>query len=324
MVEHMLQAKKDFSRFGLALLAIGTVTIAVQLLLGVLWEFCLRHTGLADLEIVPWILTIAPMYLVAIPVSYLLMKKIPAETVEPQKLSFGRFLTWMLMCMPIMYCGNYIGSFFSALFSGGTAENTVINFATSNLLYGFIFTVLLAPFIEEFIFRKQIIDRLGKYGEKTAVLFSAITFGLFHMNLFQFFYAFGLGLIFAYVYTRTRKLRYPVIMHMIINFMGGVLAPMLISNLDMELMEKAAAGTATTEEMISLSGPLLAFNTYVFAILGSVIAGVVFLILRWKKRIFLPASCELPYGTEKKIVYWNLGMILFCLFCFVMIVLALF
>ena len=44
------------------------------------------------------------------------------------------------------------------------------------------------------------------------------------MNLFQFFYAFLLGLMFGYVYTRTSKLRYSTAMHMIINFNGGVLA----------------------------------------------------------------------------------------------------
>ena len=50
-------------------------------------------------------------------------------------------------------------------------------------------------------------------------------FGLFHLNLFQFFYAFGLGLMFGYVYMRTSQLRYSIVMHMIINFNGSVLAP---------------------------------------------------------------------------------------------------
>lgn len=324
MTENMLQAKKDFSRFGLALLAIGIITVLVQVLLGVVWELCLRDSGLGQLEITRWIITIAPMYLIAVPAGYWILSKIPAEPAEKQKLSIGRFLLLMLMCIPVMYIGNYIGSFMSSLLSGGTAENTVIEFATSNLIYGFIFTVLLAPLMEEFIFRKQIIDRLGKYGEETAIFFSAITFGLFHMNLFQFFYAFGLGLMFAYVYTRTRMLRYPVIMHMIINFMGGVLAPILISMLDMDLIEKAAAGDITASEISQILLPVLAFYAYLFALLGCVIAGVVLLVLRWNKRVFHGTSCELLWGTDRKIAYCNLGMILFFLFCFIMMILALF
>ena len=58
---------------------------------------------------------------------------------------------------------------------------------------------------------------MRRYGEKTAIVFSALAFALFHMNLFQFFYAFGLGLIFGYVYTRTSRLRYSVLMHMLID-----------------------------------------------------------------------------------------------------------
>lgn len=324
MGEITLQAKKDFSRFGLALFAIGILTVLVQLLLSLLWNLALHDTVLGRFDLTQWIMTIAPMYLVAMPVGYGIMKKIPPESGEKQRLTFGRFLVLLLICLPVMYGGNYIGTFLSALLSGGTAENSVVNFATSNLLYSFIFTVLLAPFVEEFLFRKQIIDRLGKYGEKTAMFFSAVTFGLFHMNLFQFFYAFGLGLIFAYVYTRTRMLRYPVIMHMIINFMGGVLAPYLLANLDMDLMEKAALGNATTEEMSRLLGPLLGFYAYTLLLLTGIVLGVVFLILRWKKRIIRGTSHQLFFGDVKKTVYGNLGMILFMLFCLVMIILALF
>ena len=67
--------------------------------------------------------------------------------------------------------------------------------------------------LEEFIFRKMVIDRIWQYGEKIAVVTSALIFALFHINLFQFFYALGIGLIFAYVYLRTGKLRYTIIMH---------------------------------------------------------------------------------------------------------------
>ena len=68
-------------------------------------------------------------------------------------------------------------------------------------------------------------------------------FALFHLNLFQFFYAFGLGLMFGYVYMRTSQLRYSIVMHMIINFNGSVLAPWVLSQVDLE----ALATTDTTD-----------------------------------------------------------------------------
>jgi membrane protease YdiL (CAAX protease family) len=314
----MLQARKDFSRFGFALLAIGVITTVLQLILGVF----LLDTPLADMELMQWILTMAPMYLVAVPVGFVLIRKLPAEAGEQQKLTLGRFLLLMLMCMPVMYGGNLIGNMLSALLSGGTAENVLTDFIMGNPLYSFIFTVLLAPFLEEFIFRKQIVDRLGKYGEKTAIVFSAVTFGLFHMNLFQFFYAFGLGLIFAYVYTRTRMLRYPVIMHMIINFMGSVIAPLLLKMVNLELL--ASPETATAEQIMQMLPGMLAYLGYAFLLLGSSIAGLVLIIVRWKKAQFKPASQQLLPGTGTAIICRSPGMICFTVFCLIMIVLALF
>lgn len=324
MTEKMYQAKKDFSRFGFALLAIGIITAVLQIVFGVIWGAFLMDTSLGDMEIMQWILTMAPMYLVAIPVGFVMMKKIPAETAQKQKLTIGRFLLLMLICMPVMYGGNMIGNAISSLLSGGNAENALLDYVMGNPLYSFIFTVLLAPFMEEFIFRKQIIDRLGKYGEKTAILFSGITFGLFHMNLFQFFYAFGLGVIFAYVYTRTRMLRYPVIMHMIINFMGSVIAPLLLTLLDADVMTAMETGTATMEQILQILPGLLAFLGYAFLLLGSSVAGLVVIIVRWNKVKFCPASQELLPGSGKEVIWRSPGMIVFTVFCLVMIVLALF
>lgn len=321
MTENVLQARKDFSRFGFALFTVGIITTVLQLVVGIIWGAFFMESPLAEMEIMQWLLTMAPMYLIAVPIGLLMMKKIPAQSQEKQKLSFGRFWLLMLICMPVMYGGNCLGNILSSLLSGGSAENVLLDYIMGNPLYSFLFTVLLAPFMEEFLFRKQIIDRLGKYGEKTAILFSGITFGLFHLNLFQFFYAFGLGVIFAYVYTRTRMLRYPVIMHMVINFMGSVIAPLLLNMLDLELL--SSPDTVTLEQIMQMLPGLLAYLGYAFLLLGSAIAGLVVIIVRWNKVKFCPTSQELLPGSEKEVILRSPGMIVFTVFCLVMIVLAL-
>lgn len=322
MTEKMLLAKKEFSRFGFGLFAVGIVTVAAQYLLVLAWNGILRDTALRQMEIMQWILTLAPMYLFGFPAGLLLIRKVPAESGEKQKIGFGRFLLLMLMCMPVMYGGNMIGTVLSSMLSGGTAENALLDYIMGNPWYSFIFTVLLAPIMEEFLFRKQIIDRLGKYGEKTAIVFSGITFGLFHMNLFQFFYAFGLGVLFAYVYSRTRMLRYPVLMHMIINFMGSIIAPMLIGMLDLELL--ASPETASMEQLMQMLPGFIAYLGYVMLLLGSSIAGLAVLAVRWKKAVYTPASLELLPGTGAEVIRRSPGMIVFTVFCLVMIVFALF
>lgn len=323
MTDQIPQAKKDFSRIGLALFTIGGLTTALQLLLSALWATSLRGTPVGDAEWMMWVLNFAPMYLIAVPVGLLMMKKVPADMQPGTKLGGKRFWVLMLMCMPIMYGGNLIGNLLSAILSGGTAENALLDFVMGNPIYTILVAVIIAPLLEEFIFRKQIIDRLGKYGEKTAILFSALAFGLFHMNLFQFFYAFGLGLLFAYVYARTRRLRYSVIMHMIINFMGSVIAPWLLTILDLEALTAIESGEATMEQIMGMVPGLLAYLGYAGLLMLSSVAGLVLLLVNWKKRQFLPASNELPTGVAGKTAYCNLGMILFMAFCLVMIVFSL-
>ena len=55
--------------------------------------------------------------------------------------------------------------------------------------FTFTFSVVLAPVMEELIFRKVLIDRTIVYGDKAAVVLSGLLFGVFHGNFHQFFYA---------------------------------------------------------------------------------------------------------------------------------------
>jgi len=54
--------------------------------------------------------------------------------------------------------------------------------------------------MEEFVFRRCVINHLKPYGEKAALITSAFLFALFHGSINQIFYAFGLGLVFGYLY----------------------------------------------------------------------------------------------------------------------------
>lgn len=82
---------------------------------------------------------------------------------------------------------------------------------------------LLAPVCEELIFRRLLLDRLRPYGDRCAIWFSALAFGLFHMNLYQFFYATAAGLIFAGIVLKTGKLWHTILLHAIVNLSSAAL-----------------------------------------------------------------------------------------------------
>lgn len=78
-------------------------------------------------------------------------------------------------------------------------------------------TGILIPIMEEITFRYGIHKTLSKYSVKLAFVVSSVLFGLMHGNPIQIVYAIIIGLVFAYVYTKTDNLCYPVIMHMVNN-----------------------------------------------------------------------------------------------------------
>lgn len=71
----------------------------------------------------------------------------------------------------------------------------------------FILLVIVASLTEELLFRGVVLRGfLSHYKKVSAITVSAILFSLFHMNIYQFFSAFILGLILGWIYAETRSL----------------------------------------------------------------------------------------------------------------------
>jgi len=312
----MLTAKKAFWRIGWALLALAALTIGLQLLLGYLAADWFPGDAPAWLK---WALTFLPLYGVALPVSYLILRTVPVSPAVSAPLGLERFLKVLLICFPIMYGGNIIGTVLSLLFSGNQSSNPLMGMALDESPIRLLVIPLLAPLLEELWFRKFLIDRCVRFGEKTAILLSAFCFGLFHMNLYQFFYAFGLGLVFGYVYVRTRRLRYTVILHCFINFLGSVLAPWLLQKSDLlSLAEGAGLAAAGSIDPWSVVVML-----YVIKLLAVSVVGLILLVLCWRDRVFRPAEAELAPPGRFRTVCLNPGFLLFVACCACVFVLSL-
>lgn len=304
-MNNVQNASKAYNRMGTALFTTAFLSGVFQFLLGFIFRGFLNGDNIKNAHWVIWLVTFSPIYIVGYPVGICIMKKIPCDKKEKIHLGIKNFLIFFLMCFPLMYGGNIIGKLLSGLLSGGKAQNGLNVFIFTQSPLKILVIVILAPLLEEFVFRKQIIDRCARYGEKSAILFSALMFGLFHMNLFQFFYAFGLGLIFAYVYTRTHCLKYPIIMHISINFIGSVISPFLVAALNFK-----SVGIHRISVVIVI--------LYSFIILGLGIVGLVLICEKKKSLVFLTEPDEIPKGEQFRKVYCNLGVILFILFCIIM------
>lgn len=317
-------ARNVFSKVGFAFFMLAAISMVIQLAVIYVLNRAFPEGLQSSLQI--YAAMLLPVYLIATPVCIYLLRRIEPRTLEQKSISFGSLLIFLLMCLPIMYGGNFLGSTITekiAEYTGTSSSESLTSLIMgSDLLSNFIFVGLLAPIIEEILFRKLLIDRIVVYGEGVAVVTSALMFGMFHGNFTQFFYAFGLGLMFAYVYCRTGKLRYSIALHMTINTLGAVLAPFIVSKVDLgalqRLGEMEADDPGFTDIMADSLPGLITLLIYGGVLLIMAIIGFVLLIIRRKRFVLEKPALIIPEGKRFSTIWMNIGMFLFIAACMVL------
>ena len=149
-----------------------------------------------------------------IKISDLIRRRVAAAPPVKRKLPAVRFLSIVLICFGVWGVGVIIGNV-----GNFAAPSDSASFGWGSIPEWLI-AIVGAPLFEETIFRKFLIDRLHPYGERLAVIFSALVFAMAHQNGMQFFLAFFLGIVFGIVYLRTGKLGYTIFLHFMINFVA--------------------------------------------------------------------------------------------------------
>lgn len=236
---------------------------------------------------------------VGYPVFLAVIRKVPdskCSQESPAKLTVRQFIGLFFVCVAFMYLSSIIGSFIIYLFSnlkGREVRNPVESFIkASNIYLNVLYTVVIGPIMEEFIFRKVLLNKVRRFGDRPAIIFTGIAFGLYHLNLSQFLYAATLGIIFSYTAIRTNTIKYTIIIHMILNAIGTVIAPYALKN---------------TSIMLLLSLWLIV----------SIVVGLV-IFVRNRRCILLEEGAE---KTEKKSEYYlHTGTLLYILLCIFMMV----
>ena len=219
-------------------------------------------------------------YIIGYPVCLLTAATMTKAKPEKRKIKFRYIPAGFAVCITLGAAGMYLGNYFSAvinlLFGKIIADPLQSSIPQMSLLQNILMTALICPIFEELIFRKAILDRTGSYGNGPAVFVSALVFALVHCNIYQFFYAFLIGLFFAYIYVKTGKIAYSIVLHMLFNFFGGVL-PSLFSSLNAdsaaEYMKNLISGNIET--IISL--------LYIFLYYSLLISGIVIICVLSKK-----------------------------------------
>lgn len=310
--------RKTFNRIGFAFLAFELVFAGLSYFFS--FYFTRHPSDILNNEWVSWLLNYLPMYFIALPAAFLIIKKLPETAPEQHKLSVGKFSILVLIGFGFTIAGSIAGNIFSFIINIITGSNTSnslnVTLKDTNPLIIIIFAVIMAPLVEEFLCRKLIIDHMLKYGEWTAILLSGLIFGLIHGNFFQFFYAFLLGMLFAFIYTKTGKLRYTIIFHMIINTFGGLIPSLLFRLVDLDFLSSVIADKEYLNYVISHIVQILILFSYVLLEYGIALAGIILFIVFCKKIFKSVKPLNMPKGKLLKCVFLNPGMILFLIAIF--------
>lgn len=293
MVEDKRMIRKAFTRVGIGYGAFLAVTLVLQLGIGTLiaaLSFIDVTVSIGDWYV---LFTSLANYMVGGIVTYLIVRDMPVICKPVARRTSGKLLfAGFLVCISGLYLGNVIGQMLMRLVSALQGK-PMIN-PVEQILNGlsgwaiFLTMVVMAPICEEIIFRKVIIDRIRLYGDKAAIVVSGFIFGLCHGNFYQFFYAFIIGAVFAYIYIQTGRLRYTIVFHMIINFLGSMVG-LKVQNVPWLL------------------------GVYGILMLSAVIAGIVLFLQNRKNLVFQPGDYEAWGRGAFKVLFLNFGMIFFFL-----------
>lgn len=300
-----VENKKVFNRIGLAI-------FASMILVNIIQVVFLGIIGVVNQELLsaPWINYAAiaiSFYLIGFPVFYLMIKKLPEEEKrESRTLGVFEVIKICFMSYSLVYIVNLLTNLLMmliAVFKGSEVTNPLVNVIEgSNWIWSLIFAGILSPIIEEMMFRGVMLNKLRRYGDKVAIITTAILFGLFHANFSQFFYAVALGMIFAYVTLKTGTIKYSIILHIVVNMMGGVILPAVIGD----------------------GSNLVAVGCVGLVLLAIVIVGLVLLIKNRKNISLLDGEIKLEKGTAFKTIWVNVGMILYVVISLVSMISILF
>jgi len=321
--EQSKEARGVFSRFHFALVIYLVVSYAVSIIaeIAMLVTFGsieAMSEFLASHRYVSWLLSFLPMYIIAFPIFLLIIWKMKKMPLERSGMKASEFFSLFLIAQLAMWVGNIIGNSFNSFFANikgdAVTDHTGELIGAMPVWLTLLIVVVVGPIIEELMFRKLMIDRLSRYGNTVAIIVSSVSFGLFHGNLYQFFYAALIGVILGFMYAKTRNVLYPIAMHILVNFFGSVVPTPVIEKLDdmFAMLESLEAGIEVN--MAELIGSVMVVASYSIIQYAMLIGGGIMLYKFLKnKRYKIRDNWEykLPREDAAGIIVGNIGTVIF-------------
>ncbi len=221
MTEEKSETKKE-PVFPGVLHSIG-ITISVfviQIIVGIAVATFIILTGLENIDVLLMVGIAAGNLFIA----YILLKKTGDRFINLMQEGVNYFKTYLGTVFLIIGSSivlSEILNYLDLVMDDSIYEELFSFLLDINLITGFIIIVLFPSVLEEIIFRGVILKGLLKnYGDKFAIFFSALLFGIVHLNIQQGITAFFIGLILGWLYWKYRSLPLVIFAHAVNNFLS--------------------------------------------------------------------------------------------------------
>ena len=270
--------------------SLGLLLITSQVIFTVI-ELLMEWLNIEESITVTYLLNAFSIYVVGFLAIKLLLRKV--ENAEPKpkvKQGAKRVIWYLFIALGLgIFCStltNEITTLIAAPFGGEITDRVSDIMSESTPILLLLFVAVIGPIFEELIFRGLLLKKLRVYGDKTAIIYTAIIFGLFHTNIAQILFAGVIGAVLAYVVIKSNNIKYSIIIHILINLSSSVVTILEICGLD------------TLQTIVAVVLTIIA------------IAAIIVVPLKGAK-YKLDVSNESKY--EKKKLYNNIGYITSCL-----------
>lgn len=270
--------------------SLGLILVSSQVIF-TLMELLLSHLGVEESIEVTYLLNAFSLYIVAFLLVKLLLRKVENVEQKPKvKLTFKKFMWYLFVAYGIgIFCAtftNEIITLISKLCNKEFSDRVEEMMSNSTPIPLILFVAIIGPIFEELIFRGLLLKKLRVYGDKTAIIYTSIAFGLFHTNISQILFAAVIGVVLGYIVCKTNNIKYSIMIHIIINMLSSIAT--IISSAGLDAIQ----------------------TVYVVVITLITIAAVIVVPIKGAKNR-IEISNESKY--DKKKLYNNIGYIFSCI-----------
>ncbi|MFI3175142.1 MAG: type II CAAX endopeptidase family protein [Bacillota bacterium] len=158
----------------------------------------------------------AVIYIFPMVLYFVFTKENIRDTLSLYPISFWNIILVSVFAFAIQPIMSFLSLVFSFYFPN-LVEESMSSLYTLGFLPLLIVTAIFPALFEEFFARGILLSGYFALGTKQAIFYSALLFGLMHMNPQQVPYAFCVGIFFAYFVRKTGSILASIIPHFIIN-----------------------------------------------------------------------------------------------------------